>query len=120
MRFLVDSLRGEALDEFAVELFGEKDDGLDDGLFHSLDVLGWVLLETEVELFVVRGNWANGIVKEKNFEEVEEQLAYSFFGNQVFPSLSKALIKEFQDNLDEIRFLDKVLKSTWKDKYSIH
>ncbi len=40
MRFLVDSLRGEALDEFAVELFGEKDDGLDDGLFHSLDVLG--------------------------------------------------------------------------------
>jgi hypothetical protein len=40
MRFLVDSLRGEALDEFAVELFGEKDDCLDDGLFHSLDVLG--------------------------------------------------------------------------------
>jgi hypothetical protein len=40
MGFLVDSLGGEALDEFAVELFGEKDDGLDDGLFHSLDVLG--------------------------------------------------------------------------------
>jgi hypothetical protein len=58
-------------------------------------VLGWVLFETEVELFVIGRNWANAIVKEKNPEEVQEQLAYSFFGNQVFPSLSKALIKQF-------------------------
>jgi hypothetical protein len=111
MGLLVDCLGREALNEFAVELFGEEDDCLDDGLFHSLDLLGWIVLETEVELLVIWRNWPNGIIKEKYPEQVQEQLAHGFFCYKVFPSLCKALIKQFQDHLNQVWFLDKALKS---------